>query len=64
MNKYISSTLRYLSCLLETVWPGLTSIIFGQATGFVTHVVTLAKYIYKGLMANRTKMYGERKIVV
>jgi len=45
MNKYISSTLRSISCLLETVWAGLTGVVFGQAIGFVTHVVTLAKYI-------------------
>jgi len=49
MNKYISSTLCSISCLLETVWAGLTGVVFGQAIGFVTHVVTLAKYINHAL---------------
>ena len=45
MNKPVSSTLRFLGCLLETVWAGLIGIVFGQAAGLVTHVVAQAKYI-------------------
>lgn len=46
MNKCVFSTLRFFSVFLETVWAGLTSIVFGQTTGYVTHVVALAKCIY------------------
>ncbi|MGL5398528.1 MAG: hypothetical protein ACRDBQ_25180 [Shewanella sp.] len=49
MNKYVSFTLRFFGCFLETVWAGLTSIVFGQTTGYVTHVVALAKCIYHNL---------------
>ncbi|ENR6205172.1 hypothetical protein ACEWN4_001076 [Serratia marcescens] len=45
MNKFVHHTMLQTSCLLETMWAGMISIVAGAITGGGQDILALAKYI-------------------
>ncbi|MBH2662569.1 hypothetical protein I5P64_05970 [Serratia ureilytica] len=45
MNTFVRHAMLQTSCLLETIWAGMVSIVVGAMTGGGQEILALAKYI-------------------